>query len=223
MEHIIEFNGTDYKVNEPTLQKWAELNLLKDIEQDEDFYLSLVSVSTGIEEYDLRKANFQQVKEAADYLADYFIKIGEHFYPDFEFKGTKYKFMDLANMSFGEYVDIDTFLQKNPSYTKTNMHELMAIFYRPVDANGKVEEYDINKTKRRAEEFRDLPVKYLQGCLRFFLVLGEQLKEITPFYLTMFYKMKKKTKTLLKPLHSIGAGMGRLFFWRKKTSKMSQK
>jgi len=223
MEHIIEFAGKDYKVNEPTLHGWAQLNLLKDIEEDEDFYLSLVSVSTGIDEYDLRKANFAQVKDAAEYLSDYFIKIGEQFHPEFEFKGVKYKFMDLANMSFGEYVDIDTFLQKDKSYTKSNMHELMAIFYRPIMENGTIESYDINLTKKRAELFRELPVKYLQGALRFFFVLGGLLKEATPFYLTMFYKMKKKTKTLLKPLHSIGAGMGRLFFWRKKTSKTLQR
>lgn len=223
MEHIIEFNGTDYKVNEPTLQGWAELNLLKDIEQDEDFYLSLVSISTGIDEHDLRKANFKQVKDAADYLADYFIKIGERFYPDFEFKGTKYKFMDLSNMSFGEYVDIDNYLQKDPSYTKTNMHELMAIFYRPVDSDGKLEPYDINKTKKRAEHFRDLPVKYLQGCMRFFLVLGERLNAPTPYYLKIKWKMIMMVKKLQKRLVKIGVGMGRLFFWRTKISKMSQK
>ena len=219
MEHIIEFGGTDYKVNEPTIHGWAQLNLLKDIEEDDDFYLSLLSISTGIDEDKLRQANFTQVRDAAEYLSDYFLKEGDRFYPEFEFKGVKYKFMDMSNMSFGEFVDIDTFLQKDKSYTKSNMQELMAILYRPIKEDGSVEPYNINETKKRAEVFRDLPVKYLQGSLRFFLVLGEQLKEITPFYLTMFYQMKKKTRKLLKPLLKIGAGMERLFFWRKKTSR----
>lgn len=219
MEHIIEFAGKDYKVNEPTLHGWAQLNLLKDIEEDDDFYLSLLSISTGITEDDLRKANFQQVKDAAEYLTDYFLKQGEQFYPDFEFKGVKYKFMDLANMSFGEFVDIDTFLQKDKSYTKSNMNELMAIFYRPVMEDGSIEPYNINLTKKRAEVFRELPVKYLSGTMRFFLVLRKQLNVITPFYLKKFYQMKKKTKKLQKRLLKIGVGMGRLFFWRKKTSK----
>jgi len=219
MEHIIEFAGEDYKVNEPTIHGWAQLNLLKDIESDDDFYLSLLSISTGISELKLRQANFAQVRDAAEYLSDYFLKDGDKFYPEFEFKGVNYKFMDMANMSFGEFVDIDTFLQKDKSYTKSNMQDLMAILYRPVMEDGSIEDYDINKTKKRAEVFRDLPVKYLQGSLRFFLVLGEQLKEITPFYLTMFYQMKKKTRKLLKPLLKIGAGMERLFFWHKKTSR----
>jgi len=219
MEHIIEFNGKDYKVNEPTLNAWAMLNLLKDIEQDEDFYLSLLSISTGIEENDLRKVNFQQIKDAAEYLSDYFVKIGEKFYPEFEFKGVNHKFMDLSNMSFGEFIDIDTFLQKDPSYTKSNMNELMAIFYRPVMENGQIEEYDINKTKKRAEEFRDLPVKYLQGCMRFFLVLKERLNAPTPFYLKMWWKMNKMTRNVQKRLVKIGVGMERLFFWRTRTSK----
>jgi len=223
MEHIIEFGGTDYKVNEPTIHGWAQLNLLKDIEADDDFYLSLLSISTGIDETDLRKANFTQVRDAAEYLSDYFLKEGERFYPEFEFKGVKYKFMDMANMSFGEFVDIDTFTHKDKSYTKSNMQDLMAILYRPVMEDGSIEPYNINLTKQRAELFRELPVKYLQGSLRFFLVLEKQLKEITPFYLTIFYKMKKKTKRLLKPLLKIGAGMERLFFWRKRTSKMSPK
>tara|TARA_R110000868_G_scaffold39990_4_gene138707 strand:+ start:2385 stop:3056 length:672 start_codon:yes stop_codon:yes gene_type:complete len=223
MKHLIEFNGKDYEVQEPTLNGWAQLNLLKDIEEDDDFSLSLLSISTGISEDDLLKANFVQVKEAAEYLSNYFITLGEQFYPDFVYKGVKYKFFDMGNMSFGEYVDIDNFLQKDKSYTKSNMRELMAILYRPVMDDGTIEGYNITNTKRRAELFRDLPVKYLQGSMRFFFHLEKVLKETTPFYLRTYQSLRRKLKRHLKPLGKIGDGMGLLYSWLKRTLKKSPK
>ena len=215
---IIELDGQDYEVKNPTIQKWAMLNLMKDLEEEDDFRLYLVSLSTGIEEDLLKQANFLQVKEAADFLTKYFIEIGDKFYNEFEFNGKEYKFLDLNNMSFGQFVDIDTFLQKDESYKKSNMNELMAMLYMEKDETT----YSVDKVNERKEEFRELEVKYLQGALRFFLVLRKRLQENTPFYLKIKWKVKK---TLNRWRHSLrfGVGMGQLFFSLVKTLKISTK
>lgn len=215
---IIELDGKDYEVKNPTIQKWAMLNLMKDLEEEDDFRLYLVSLSTGIEEDLLKQANFLQVKQAADFLTKYFIEIGDKFYNEFEFNGKEYKFLDLNNMSFGQFVDIDTFLQKDESYKKSNMNELMAMLYMEKDETT----YSVENVNKRKEEFRDLEVKYLQGALRFFLVLRKRLQENTPFFLKIKWKVKKMLNRL-KLLRQFGAGMGRLYFWLVKTLKTSTK
>jgi len=215
---IIELDGQDYEVKNPTIQKWAMLNLMKDLEEEDDFRLYLVSLSTGIEEDLLRQANFLQVKQAADFLTQYFIEIGDRFYNEFEFNGKEYKFIDLNNMSFGQFVDIDTFLQKDESFKKSNMNELMAMLYMEKDETT----YSVDKINKRKEEFRDLEVKYLQGALRFFLVLRKRLQENTPFFLKIKWKVRKMLNRL-KPLRQFGAGMGRLYFWLVRTLRTSTK
>ena len=215
---IIELDGQDYEVKNPTIQNWAMLNLLKDLEEDEDFTLSLVSLSTGIDEDLLRQANFLKVRQAADFLTQYFLEIGDRFYNEFEFKGKEYKFLDLNNMSFGQFVDIDTFLQKDESYKKSNMNELMAMLYMEKDETT----YSVDKVNERKELFKELEVKYLQGALRFFFLLRKRLQENTPFYLKIKWKMKKVLKRL-RPSRLYGVGMERLYIWLAKTLKTSTK
>lgn len=216
---IIELDGKDYEVKQPTIQKWAMLNLMKDLEEEDDFRIYLVSLSTGIEEDLLRQANFLQVKQAADFLTEYFLNMGERFYPEFEFNGKEYKFLDLNNMSFGQFVDIDTFLQRDESYRKSNMNELMAMLYMEKDETT----YSVEKVNERKVLFRDLEVKYLQGAFRFFLLLRKTLQENTPFYLKTKWKMKKMIKNLSKPFRQFGAGMGRLYSWLVRTLGISTK
>jgi len=210
---VIELDGKDYEVKPPTIQKWAMLNLMKDLEEEDDFRIYLVSLTTGIEEDLLRQANFLQVKQAADFLTKYFLEIGEKFYPEFEFGGKNYKFLDLNNMSFGQFVDIDTFLQRDESYKKANMNELMAMLYMEEGEST----YSADKVKERTELFRDLEVKYLQGSLLFFLTLRRRLRENTPYYLRIKWKVKRVSKKLLKPFRQFGVGMAQSYSWLVRT------
>ena len=212
---LIEIDGKDYPVKPPSIRTWAMLDLLETIEAEEDYTLMLVSSSTGIDEDLLKQANFLQVKQAADYLTKYFLELGEKFYSFIDFKDKRYKFLDLNKMSFGHFIDIDSFLQKDESYRKSNMNELMAMLYME---EGE-EKYDVNKVLERTELFKDLEIKYLHGSFRFFFLLRKRLQKNTPYYL----KIKWKVKRILKPLVQFGGGMGRLFSWLVKTLRTWRK
>ena len=200
-ELYIELDGVDYKVNEPTMKGWAELTLMKDLDEEEDFTLGIVSMCTSIDEELLQQANYLQVKRVADYLSEYFITEGSRFYPEFEFENTNYKFIDINKISFGHFIDIDGFLKKDVSYKKSRFNELMAMLYWP---EGQVK-YDSSLNLDRGILFRELPVKYLQGTLRFFFHLSKRLKNSTPIYLRKWWSMKRKLKRLQ---HSIQFGVG---------------
>jgi len=212
---LIEIDGKDYPVKPPSIRTWAMLDILQSVNAEKDYTLMLVSTSTGIEEDLLRQANFLQVKQAADFLTKYFLEMGERFYSFIDFKDKRYKFIDLNNMSFGHFIDIDNFLQKDESYRKANMNELMAMLYWE---EGETK-YDVNKVMERKELFKDLEIKYLHGALRFFLVLRKRLQRNIPFYLKIKWKMKR----LLRPLLRIGVGMERLYIWLVKTLKTWKK
>lgn len=210
---IIELDGVDYKVEEPTMSGWAELTLLKDLEQEEDFTLGIVSMCTNIDEELLLQANYMQVKTVADYLSDYFINEGSQFYPEFEFRNTKYKFVDINNISFGHFIDIDSFLKKDPSYKKGRFNELMALLYWPESQI----KYDSSLNQERSELFKELPVKYLQGTLRFFFNLKKKLNSSTPWYLKKWWQVKRIWKRITRHLHRFGDGIRQFISWLKKT------
>lgn len=211
---FIEYNNKEYEITKPTLRMWSKLQLYQQIEDEKQFMVSLISIATGLTDAEIREADWQSILTASQFLSTFFLDYEEKFYPEFEFKGVKYKFIDLNSLSFGEFIDIDDFLSKDESYRRGNMNMLMALLYREVDENGVITKYNSGKVKERAQLFFDLELKYLQGALLFFLILETTLQGHTRFsFLQMVRKMWLKVKRVF---HNIGDGMGRWFFWRQR-------
>jgi hypothetical protein len=87
---------------------------------------------------------------------------------------------DLENMTFGEYVDLDNFINNWES-----MHKAMAVLYRPItfEKNDKylIEEY--KGDDRYWEVMKDAPVNVALGAMVFFYRLGKKLSKYTLLYL----------------------------------------
>jgi hypothetical protein len=182
--HYIEFDNKEYEVPEPTIELWNRLNTLKELQSEEEFTLSIISLSTGLTLEQVREADYFMAWETANYLTDYFLKEGEKFYPTFEFRGVNYKFIDLENLTFGEFIDIDTHLSQPAHKRQSELNLLMALLYREVDDDGKVVKYDGSKVKERAELFRHLPIKYLRGSLNFFFSFRKHITRKYPLIFT---------------------------------------
>ena len=86
----------------------------------------------------------------------------------------------LDEMTFGEYVDLESFMSDWDS-----MHKAMAVLYRPIkyNNNGKylIEDYD--GTDRYWEVMKDAPVNVALGAMVFFYRLGKKLSKYTMDYL----------------------------------------
>lgn len=214
-KHYIEFDGREYEVHEPTIELWNQLNTLKDLGTEDDFILSLIALSTGLLPDKIREAEWESVNNTAEFLAHYFMSIGDKFHNEFDFKGQKYRFMDLNNMTFGEFIDIDSFLSQDESKKQSQMNHLMALLYREVDENGKTKPYNASEVPERAEKFRSLPVKYLRGSMSFFLRLENILLQSSRSSLTRrIYKLKWRLK---RHLRVFGGGILRLYIYLMKT------
>ena len=98
----------------------------------------------------------------------------------FTLKGQEYGFIpNLDDISFGEYIDLDTFLGN-----WDNMHKAMSVLYRPIK-NKYGERYNIVPYDVvDAEHLRDMPLDAVISSLLFFYRLGIDLSRLMTDYLT---------------------------------------
>ena len=92
----------------------------------------------------------------------------------FKLNGKDYGFIpDLENMSFGEYVDLDTYIGDND-----NLHRAMNVLYRPIDLlQGQrytLKEYDPDTN----EDAKNYPLDACFGAMVFFYDLGKDLSTV---------------------------------------------
>lgn len=215
-KHYIEFEGKEYKVEEPTIFLWSKLNTLKNLYDDNDFSLVIISLATGLSTDQLRQADWEGVYKTASYLSSYLLRDGDKFHNEFEFRGKKYRFIDLENLTFGEFIDIDEFLSRDPAQKAAELNLLMALLYREVDETGKQTPYDASLIKERSELFKQLPVKYLNGAMVFFYHLGTILQRNTH---SSFHKTMTRVRwRVIKGLTSFGGGMHRSYTYLVTTS-----
>lgn len=220
-QHYIKYDGKEYLVAEPTIMVWNRLAGAQSLQDEEAFRYTLISTATGLDEEEIRQADWLDVFKVSEYLTDYYMVQSPRFYNHFIFNETLYKFIDLENLTFGEFIDIDSFLSQPTSYRMGNMNMLMALLYRETDENGKVLKYDASKVSERAQLFKLLPAKYLQGAIFFFGTLENILSVLMKQSLIQrklrLMKMNLKRK-MIKLLNSVGVGIQQLYIWLKKTS-----
>ena len=92
----------------------------------------------------------------------------------FQMNGIDYGFIpDLENMSFGEYVDLDTFIGDND-----NLHRAMNVLYRPIDLKQgqryTLKEYNPDTN----EDAKNYPLDAVFGAIVFFYNLGKDLSTV---------------------------------------------
>ena len=172
-KQYVKYKGKSYLINEPTIEDWARIMVLQEWSDEREFSTILLSQITGLSQEEIENADYQEILDAAQTISQYFLVDSSEFKNEFEFNGKKYRFLDLPNLKFGEFIDIDGFLTKPVIEKKKEMNLLMAMLYREVDEDGNYLPYDSSKVQLRAEEFKKLPVKYVNGASSFFLRLGK--------------------------------------------------
>jgi hypothetical protein len=225
-KQFIKYNGKNYEVKEPTIDVWGKLASLQDWTEENEFSVLLISEVTGLSKDEILMSDWKDILVASQNLSNYLLNQGKEFYNEFEFGGQKYKFVDLPNLSFGEFVDIDSYLTKPLVERRRELHFLAAMLYREVDEDGNIKKYNGNDLPGRAEKFKKLPIKYLNGASSFFLLIEKISRGNIQISLRTRFKMRMKviwTLVKLIVLTSIGAGLIRWSLWRKKTSQKLNK
>ena len=187
-EMFIEHNGKKYPVKEPTIQTWASIMKHKDLLDETDMFVKTIELLTDIPKEELMEADPVSVYGAGEVIMTHLNTERRNIFNKIEHKGVEYDFMDINNLSFGQFVDIDTFLSKPETYKLANLHELASYFY--IETGTKYGDIPANKRK---EAFVDLPMKYLEGAV-FFLMSSARISE----QLTKIYSQSTMLKVMGK-------------------------
>jgi hypothetical protein len=221
VKSYVSYDGKEYEVKEPTISTWSKLNALRDFSDMTEWSVEVIGMSTGLSVDQIKDGRWEDIMLVATNITNYFLNQGNKFHKEFEFGGVKYGFIDLNNLTFGEFVDLDTYLSKPQIERQKELHIQMALLYREVGEDGKLVKYDGSKVEARAEKFKDLPIIYVQGALNFFFHLERVLHRNIRSYLWKLIKVKTQMKIemIRNIFSSFGGGILRLWNWLKKTSQ----
>jgi hypothetical protein len=214
-----KYKGKEYEIDEPTVEMWSKLVLLQEWTDEREFCVKLISFTTGLTEQEVENSDYVEVVKIANEISVFLSESGDKFYNEFSFNNKNYRFLDLPNLTFGEFIDIDTYLSKEPHEKKKEMPLMMAMLYRELDEKGNYKPYNSKELQAKAEEFKKLPVKYVRGATNFFFHLEKTLQG--NFQASFWQNLKLMGKMiwiLVKFIPLIGFGVGSvlLFKWRTK-------
>ena len=157
------------------IENYVKLFNIKDFFDDDYFEIKLISIVTGAKSDDIMVMNHATIKNVANQIMSILPTTKFIFEDSFEIDGVEYGFIpEYKNMSFAEFVDLDTLLTKKPEEIMNNLHIVASMMFRPIVSkkgkhNYKIQEYDTTTIDERAELFKKkLDIKYVLGGKFFF-------------------------------------------------------
>ena len=171
-------------------QKFAEIE--EKIEDANTLAIQMVHIFCNVEIEKVRLLNIQDVFCIGDTIGAFFNE-KPPLINRFSMNGIQYGFIPkLDEMTFGEYVDIDTYLSD-----WQNMQYAMAVLYRPVEGSYK-DMYNIRPYKTNDEaKMLEMPMDVVLGALLFFYRLGNDCSRTIANYL-----QEKQESSLVKYINS---------------------
>jgi len=158
------------------IDSYVKIFKVKDFFDEEYFAAKLISIVCECPMDDLLQSDYDKVNYLASHIMT-LIPMGKPKFVDkFEIDGVTYGFFPKwQDLTFAEYVDMDTISTKKESELLDLLHILMSIMYRPIVNirsvhDFDIEKYDIDSMKVRAELFKKkLDIKIVLGAQFFFI------------------------------------------------------
>jgi hypothetical protein len=194
----LEINVPD-SLSEITLGQYQKFVKLYSGEVTEDFLaLKMLEIFCGVKLSDAYQLRFKDVDGVVELLTE-ILNEKPQLVQRFKMKGVEYGFIpNLDDMSFGEYVDLDTYIGN-----WQEMHRAMAVLYRPIK-NKHGERYNIVPYEVvDAEMYKDMPLDAAISSVLFFYRLGIDLSRAMTNYLE-----EGKASRLVQYLNSEKSGDG---------------
>ena len=194
-------NEVAYKLPEYlTIEQYVKIYKMQDLFEDQYFAAKLISLLTGAKLNELLEHDYQEINFLASEILS-LIPLAPKFEDRFELDGVKYGFFpNWRDLTFAEFVDLDTLSSKKPDELLDSLHFLTAVMYRPIteergEHDFEIEKYDVNTMKKRAELFKKkLDVMYVLGAQSFFTQLEKRFSGYSQLYLIKKLSLMQKIK-----------------------------
>jgi hypothetical protein len=183
---------------EVTLEQYQKYLKIQNENKDEKFLaVKMIEIFCGLRGDHVLMMRATDIQSIVNILTD-MLNDTPKLVTQFKMKGKQYGFIPkLEDMSFGEYIDLDTFMGD-----WDNMHRAMNVLYRPItDQYGDkyaIEEYQVYSV----EQMKGMPMNAVLGSILFFYNLGMDLSR------TMLNSLESKEANLAQYLISEENGGG---------------
>ena len=187
-------------LNEIPLKHYQDfLNVQKNSSDEEFVAQKMVEIFCGIRLIEVAKIKLTSLNELIAHFTTLFSQVPK-FQPTFKIGDIEFGFIpELEEISFGEYVDLDSHLQ-----SWDNFHKAMSVLYRPIKTR-KGDKYDIkdyDPSVDMQELMRFAPLDICIAASLFFWTLESDLLQATLNYLEKeIAKEKNLSLTLAKQLN----------------------
>tara|TARA_R110000803_G_scaffold22983_1_gene56655 strand:+ start:177 stop:830 length:654 start_codon:yes stop_codon:yes gene_type:complete len=168
------------KLSEITLRKYQKFVKLNVEDADERFLqIKMIEIFCEISHEKILKIKFSDADKVTAILGDMFLQKPK-LVTKFKLNGVDYGFIpELDEISFGEYIDLDTYLGD-----WENIHTAMNVLYRPIESvKGEryvIKDYNVD-TK---DNLLDMPLDAVISSVFFFYHLGKDLSIVMNRFLT---------------------------------------
>jgi hypothetical protein len=183
---------------EITLEQYQKYLKIQDENKDEKFLaVKLIEIFCGLRGDHVLLMRATDIQSIVNIITD-MLNNTPPLATRFKMNGVQYGFIPkLEDMSFGEYIDLDTFMGD-----WDNMHRAMNVLYRPItDQYG--DRYAIADYKvDTAEQMKSMPMNAVLGSILFFYNLGMDLSR------AMLNSLESKEASLAQYLISEENGGG---------------
>jgi hypothetical protein len=172
-----ELENINYEIpNIMSIGDYVKIFKVKDLFEDEYLKAKVVNLLTNCPMETLLSAENHKVEFLATSIFSMIPRPPYNLIDRFELDGIHYGYIpSYKEMSFAEFVDLDTLLTKKPEEIMEYLHIITAIMYRPIVSEKKkhdfkIEKYDSEKMIERSELFKEkLDVKFALGGQFFFI------------------------------------------------------
>jgi hypothetical protein len=174
----VEINVPD-SLREIRLEQYQKFVKLYDGEVTEEFLaLKMLEIFCGVKLSDAYNLRYKDVDGVVQILTET-LNDKPQLVRTFFMDGVEYGFIpNLDDMSFGEYVDLDTYISD-----WQNIHKAMAVLYRPIKEKHGNRYNIVPYQVIDAESMRQMPLDAVIGSVLFFYRLGIDLSKAMMNYL----------------------------------------
>lgn len=220
---MIQFtlNEKKYEIKEfLSIGDYQKIFKIRDLFEDEYMYAKVISLLTDCPVEQLLEAEAHQIQFLATSIFAMVPPQPINLIDRFELDGVHYGYLpSYKEISFAEFVDLDTLLTKKPEEAIDYLHQVTAIMYRPIISEKSkhefvIEKYDFNTVEERAKLFKDkLDIKFTLGGQFFFT----QFVKNSSSYIQLSLKQKIKMDLLMLKL----LWQNRKWIWKSLSKKGS--
>lgn len=193
-------------LSEIPLSRYQQFVKTKEASNDDEFIAQkMIQIFCGIDLKDVGKIKMKHLNELITHFTKVFSEKPK-LIRRFKIKDIEFGFIPkLDEITFGEYVDLESHLQNWKTY-----HKAMAVMYRPIAEKNKdkytIVDYEPNEDMQELMKFAPLDVAISSSV--FFWTLGSELLNLTINYLQKELKTMTSSSSTAKDIYSENNGDG---------------